>query len=169
MPGSQERLKDETEQLQCFLDGELLPHEAAAVRARLAESPELRCRLRELQRVGELVRLWAGDAQGRAADLLEPTLGRVKQAERERARHTGLVFTLAALLVAALPWAGQARLALPAPAQGAAPALPQPAAIERLEAGDKHAQVFVVGGGSTPVVWLADEAGEDAAADQDPG
>lgn len=44
---------------------------------------------------------------------------------------------------------------------------PTAAAIERVEATDRQAQVFVLGGSSTPVVWLADE--DDDAEQQDPG
>jgi hypothetical protein len=45
-----------------------------------------------------------------------------------------------------------------------------PAAIERLEANaEQHAQVFVVGSASTPVVWLADDLGEGEVEQQDPG
>ena len=45
------------------------------------------------------------------------------------------------------------------------------AAIERIESGSKHAQVFVLGKGSTPVVWLADdvEAEAEAPGQRDPG
>jgi hypothetical protein len=54
------------------------------------------------------------------------------------------------------------------PAQAALPS--SAAAIERIEAGDKQAQVFVLGGSTTPVVWLADDAPDDDASYlQDPG
>jgi anti-sigma factor RsiW len=156
--GSQQRVKSTDELLLRYLDGELSAPEAERFRARLAESPELRCRLRELQRVGALVRLWADAVGQRAGELVEPTLRRVQLAERRRAQRTTLGLGLAALLVAAaLPWSGVGGHASPLVAPG--PDRPaHGAAIERIEAGGKHAQVFVVGSDSTPIVWLADEA-----------
>ena len=73
-------------------------------------------------------------------------------------------------LVVVLPFASQAHFT-PA-ARPHAPAVLAPgAAIERLEARDQHARVFVVGAASTPVVWLSDDAGDDpeAPSNQDPG
>lgn len=75
----------ETELLLRFLDGELSGAEAERFRARLARSPELSRRLREMRRVGALLRFWAEDAQSRAGELLEPTLQRVRRASLPQA------------------------------------------------------------------------------------
>jgi anti-sigma factor RsiW len=150
----------DTKLLLRYLDGEMLPGEAHGFRARLAESPALRQRLQQMQRVGALVRIWAGSAEERAGDLVVATLKRVQQAERRRARNTTLGYVLAAALIIGLPWARRAPELAAAPSELAKPA---GAAIERIEAGDKQARVFVVGSSSTPVVWLADEAQEDDA------
>jgi len=147
----------DSELLLRYLDGELSPEEAERFRACLAESPQLSGRLREMQRVGSLVRLWADGVGERAESLLEPTLRRVQVAERQRARQAVLGLGLAAvLLAAALPWSGLGQHGPVLAPFGASS--PPGAAIERIEAGGKHAQVFVVGRESTPVVWLADEA-----------
>ena len=156
--------------LQRYLDGDLSAAEAEALRARLAHSPELNHKLGELRRLSGLLQLWAEDTQRRGADLVEPTLRRVQVAEQKRARHATIGFALAAALVAVLPFASQAHFT-PA-ARLHAPAIAAPgAAIERIEAADQHARVFVVGASSTPVVWLSDDAGDDAEAssNQDPG
>jgi hypothetical protein len=122
-----------------------------------------------MQTVGALVRAWADRAEGRAGSLLEPTLERVQQAEQRRGRHASLGLALAAALAFALPWAQEARPPLQAGLM-ARPLIADSAAIERLEAGDTQARVFVVGRSGTPVVWLADDALEDdGAAEQDPG
>jgi anti-sigma factor RsiW len=160
-------VRGDNELLLRYLDGELSPQEAERFRARLAESPELRCSLREMQRVGSLIRFWADEAGQRAGDLLEPTLRRVQTAERKRARQSTWGLGLAAVLfAAALPWSSGRHGAslLPLGHQR----LEGGAAIERIEAGGKHAQVFVVGSQSTPVVWLADEA-ESEDDGRDPG
>ncbi len=168
MRGSQERLNGDSELLLRYLDGELSPQEAEQFRVRLAESSELRSRLREMQRVGSLLRLWADDVGERAGDLLEPTLRRVRVAERQRARQATVGLGLAAVLVAAaLPWSGASQRG-PVLAPLGPSSAPPGAAIERIEAGGKHAQVFVVGSESTPVVWLADDT-ESEDDGQDPG
>lgn len=159
----------ETKRLQCFLDGEMSSDEAEVFRARLAENPALAAELQEMQRVGALVRSWAADAEMRGEELLEPTLARVQNAERKRARHTTLGYAVATALLLALPWSRQAP-ELAAPHVQTESAKPSAAAIERVEAGNKQAQVFVLGGSTTPVVWLADDAPEDDVRDhQDPG
>lgn len=155
--------------LQRYLDGDMSAAEAEQFRARLVESPALRRELAELKRVGAALRVWSSAAEARAGHLLEPTLRRAQQQQRKRARHSALCCVLGGLLLVALPWArhgGSAALAPNLRSLGA----PLGAAIERVEATDQQAQVFVVGSSSTPVVWLADAAQEDdEAAEQDPG
>lgn len=159
----------DTKRLHCYLDGEMSRDEAEAFRARLVENPALCEQLQEMQRVGALVRGWAAVAGARGAELVEPTLNRVQNAERKRARQTTLGYAVATVLLLALPWSRQAP-ELAAPAAPAQAAKPSAAAIERVEAGDKQAQVFVLGGSTTPVVWLADDAPDDDAQEQqDPG
>jgi anti-sigma factor RsiW len=156
--------------LQRYLDGDLSRVEAEALRARLARSPELCHKLAGLRRMSGLLQLWAEGTQRRAADLVEPTLRRVQAVEQKRARHATLGFALAAALVAVLPFASQAHFT-PAARLHAPAVLAPGAAIERIEARDQHARVFVVGAAGTPVVWLSDDAGDDAEApsNQDPG
>jgi len=163
MRGSKERVNAETERLLRYFDREMSAGEAEAFRARLAESPELSRQLQEMQRVRALVRGWAAATEVRGADLVEPTLTRVHEAERKRARQTTLGYAVATSLLLLLPWSRQAEL-------GSAPqtqvAKSPSAAIERIEAADQQAQVFLLGGSSTPVVWLADDAADDDEADQ---
>ena len=162
-------MNTDTKRLLCYLDGEMSGEEAEAFRVRLAESPELARKLQEMQRVGALVRGWAAAAEERGAGLVEPTLVRVQNAERKRARQTTLGYAVATALLLVLPWSRQAP-ELAAPIAQAEAAKPSAAAIERIEAGDKQAQVFVLGGSTTPVVWLADDVPDDDAAEtQDPG
>jgi anti-sigma factor RsiW len=165
-------MSDDCVLLQRYLDGDLTPLETEQLCARFAHEPELSRELGELRRVGGLLRLWADDVQ-QGASLVEPILRRVQLAERQRARYAARGFALAAALVVALPFASLSRLAVaPAPALAAFALASWPgAAIERIEPGDTHAQVFVVGATSTPVVWLSDETGDDVDAliDQDPG
>ena len=166
MRGSKERVNADTKRMLCYLDGEMSTEEAEAFRARLAESPALRAELQEMRRVGELVRGWAAVVETRGAGLLEPTLARVQNVERRRARQATLGYAVATALLLMLPWSRRAP-DLAAPVQ-----LPEPsaAAIERIEAGDKEAHVFVLGGSTTPVIWLADDAvDDDASEQQDPG
>lgn len=172
-------MSDDSVLLQRYLDGDLTPLEAAQLRARFAHEPELSQQLGELRRVGQLLRLWAQDVQP-GASLVEPTLRRVQLANQHRARLATLGFAVAAALVVTIPFASQARLSRsaesPTPARAvhstraAGADVSVGAAIERLETAE-HAQVFVVGATSTPVVWLSDETAEDAGAfvDQDPG
>jgi hypothetical protein len=158
----------DTQLLLRYVDREMSPDEAEGFRARLAESAALRQELLEMQRVGTLVRRWASTAEARAAGLVEPTLARVRDAERKRSRHTTLGYAVLAVLLAALPWSRR----LPELSTAERPMVvvaPTGAAIERLEAVDKQAQVFVLGASSTPVVWLADDAPDEDASDQDPG
>lgn len=164
MPRSEERVNVEAMRLQRYLDGELTPDEAATFRARLAESPELRRELEQLRRVGAAVRVWSDTVETGAADLLQPTLARVAHSDRKRARQGLVGYALAAVVLVALPWA-HPRFE-PAALVPAAPA-PRGAAIERVEATDRQAQVFVVGSDRTPVVWLADDGAD--ASEQDPG
>jgi anti-sigma factor RsiW len=152
-----------------YIDGDLSPAESAEFQALLAQDPELERELVEMQTVGGLVRAWAERAESRAGSLLVPTLERVQRAEQRRARHASLGLSLAAILAFVLPWAQQS----PAPLRAGPmerPLVAEAAAIERLEAGDTQARVFVVGSSGTPVVWLADDAlDDDAASEQDPG
>jgi anti-sigma factor RsiW len=161
----------ETELLLRYLDGEMSPGEAQSFRARLAESPAMRQELREMQRVGVLVREWAGKTEQRAGDLVGPTLRRVEQTERARVRYNTLGYVLAAALSLALPWSKHTPLVLLEPAVPKVTAPPAAAAIERVEAHDQRAQVFVVNGSSTPVVWLSDDVqdDDDSSDEQDPG
>ena len=169
MRGGKERVNSQTKQLLRYLDREMTAAEAEEFRARLAESAELRRELQEMQRVGALLRGWAAEAEAKGEGLLEPTLVRVQAAASRRGHQTALGYALAAALVLALPWSRQVpELHAEAPrATKVTPAEPTVAAIERVEATDRQAQVFVLGGSSTPVVWLADE--DDGADAQDPG
>lgn len=166
MPRSEERVSADGKRLSRYLDGEMTPAEAAAFEARLSASPRLRQELAELRQVGAELRRWSRDAEERASDLLEPTLRRADEHERRRAWHAKASYVAAALALVALPWSGLDAKLSPS---GAPAVLPAGAAIERVEAADRHAQVFVVGSGSTPVLWLADDAPEEGAAEQDPG
>lgn len=157
-------MNGEAMRLQRYLDGDLTPDEAAEFRARLAESPALRSELEQLRRLGAAVRVWSSTVEDNAEELLQPTLDRVAQSEKKRARQGLLGYAVAAVVLVALPWARPGFEPLPK-----APLAPAPpgAAIERLEAKDRQAQVFVVGTDRTPVVWLVDEAADDS--EQDPG
>ena len=165
-------MKHDGQLLQRYLDGELSPAEDSAFRERLAASPQLQRELTELQLIGGLLRRWADDTGSRAGSLLEPTLERVEAGEQRRGRHASLGMAVAAVLLLLLPASGQGRFtprAIPVAAALVAAEAPPPAAIERLEAADRHARVFVVGSASTPVVWLADDAVESDIEQQDPG
>ncbi len=166
-------MTEDGELLQRYLDGELSPVEMSAFRERLAASPELQRELTEMRLIGGLLRRWADDAGSRVNSLLEPTLERVEAAEQRRGRHASLGMAVAAVLLLLLPGSGRADWTTRAmPAGMAVVALEPlpPAAIERLEANaEQHAQVFVVGSASTPVVWLADDLGEGEVEQQDPG
>lgn len=157
-------MSSDTELLLRYLDHDMSLAEAAHFRARLAESPALRRELAEMRRVGALVRLWAEDAEGRAEPLVESTMRRLEDSSRRRGRYASLGYVLAAVMLVALPWSRGTEVhkleAPPAPA----------AAIERVEATDQQARVFV-GSSGTPVVWLADDVQEDDADEheQDPG
>jgi len=159
---------EESKLLLRFVDGEMSAEEAQKFRARLAESPALRQKLQDMRRVGALLRVWANGVEPRAEKLVEPTLLRVRQTARRSAFAAGSSYALAAILVVILPWSQRApEFLTPAPASEQAPA---GAAIERIEAGDRQAQVFVVGTSSTPVVWLADDTqDDDDSHEQDPG
>ena len=161
-------MTEESKLLLRFVDQEMSVDEAQKFRARLAESPALRQKLQEMRRVGALLRVWANRVEPRAEKLVEPTLLRVRQAERRGAFAAGLSYALAAALVVVLPWSQRAP-EFPSPAPAADRAVG--AAIERIEAGDRQAQVFVVGTSSTPVVWLADDTqdDDDDPHEQDPG
>ena len=58
-------MNDVAELLSLYVDGELSAADAATFRARLANDAELRRQARALQRIGELLRLWADDAHAR--------------------------------------------------------------------------------------------------------
>jgi anti-sigma factor RsiW len=160
-------VNDDFTQLCRYLDGDLSPEEAQRFQQRLAQSPELSRQLAEQRLLGNLVRRWSISTEERAADLLEPTLVRVREAQRARVRRTHLGYALAAMLVLALPWSRRPPELGSAPAAVAAPV--SSAAIERVEAPDRQAQVFVVGRSATPVVWLADDAQDDDETHQGPG
>lgn len=156
----------ETEQLSRYLDGDMTPAEVATLQARLRESPGLRRELAELGAVGAALRQWSRGVEARAGGLLEPTLKRVRKDAQRRALHARAGYVGAALLLVTLPW-GRVDLDL---LRSGALLPPAAAAIERVEATDRRAEVFVVGRANTPVLWLADDAPEDgAAAEQDPG
>jgi anti-sigma factor RsiW len=168
---SKQRLNDDSEQLQRYLDGELSPEQARAFQERLSASPELQRDLTEMQLIGGLLRRWAEDAEHRAGPLVEPTLLRIETVEQRRSRHASLGMAVAASLLLLLPASGGdgwpsriAPLSVGSPPGGAAPA-----AIQRLEVAGQHAQVFIVGSASTPVIWLADDAAEDENELQGPG
>lgn len=164
-------MTEDSEQLQRYLDGELTPEQARAFQDRLAASPELQRDLTEMQLIGGLLRRWADDAEHRAGPLVEPTLLRIETVEQKRSRHASLGMAVAALLLWLLPASGSdswPSRVVPVAIDTLPPLFP-PAAIERLEAGDQRAQVFLVGSASTPVVWLADDAGEDETELQGPG
>ena len=169
MRGSKERVNSEAKRLICYLDGEMSSDEAEEFRSRLADDPALGKQLQEMQRVGVLVRGWAAMAEVRGAELLEPTLARVQNAERRRARQTTVGYAIATAFLLVLPWSRQPpELATNTPQTASKHS--SAAAIERIEAGDNQAQVFVLGGSTTPVVWLADDAPDDDAPYlQDPG
>lgn len=165
-------MTDDSEQLQRYLDGELSPEQVCAFQERLSASPELQRDLTEMQLIGGLLRRWADDAEHRAGALVEPTLQRIETVEQRRSRHASLGMAVAASLLLLLPASGRdgwpSRVA-PVSASSAPCAAPPAAAIERLEAVGQHAQVFIVGSASTPVVWLADDAAEDENELQGPG
>ena len=163
-------MSPETQRLLRYLDREMSRDEAEHFRARLAASPALRQKLQEMRHVGTLVRRWASASEARAAELVEPTLLRVRAAERKRRQQTTLGYALAALLLVGLPWRQRAA-ELTAPVVGLnVAAQPAGAAIERIEAVDKQAQVFVLGSSRTPVVWLADDVTDDETTEpQGPG
>lgn len=164
MHGSEERVNPQTKRLLRYLDREMSAEEAEGFERCLARSAELRRELAELRRVGAFVRSWAASAEARGAELLEPTLVRVKDAERKRSRQAMLGYGLAAALLVVLPWS---RHAPELTHFGQRSEVTSPgAAIERLEAADTRAQVFLVGSSSTPVVWLADDAPDDDASEQ---
>jgi anti-sigma factor RsiW len=165
MRGSEERVNLQTKRLLCYLDHEMSAEEAEAFQKTLDQSPELCRELSEMQRVGTFVRGWAATAEARGGELLEPTLARVKDAERKRSRQATLGYALAAALLVVLPWSRHAP-ELTLPVSHSEVRLSPGAAIERLEAADTRAQVFVVGSSSTPVVWLADDAPEDDSSEQ---
>jgi anti-sigma factor RsiW len=162
---------EDSELLQRYLDGDLSPEQGRAFHERIASSPELQRELTELQLVGSLVRGWAQETGERAASLVQPTLSRVEEASAQRTRHASLGMAVAAVLLLVLPSSGQEALWLRSSQTAITPRqeLAPPVAIERLEAGEGHAEVFVIGQASTPVVWLADEGLDEPSADQDPG
>jgi anti-sigma factor RsiW len=171
MPRSKERVTEDSEQLQRYLDDELSPEQTRAFQERLAASPELQRDLTEMQLVGGLLRRWADDAERRAGSLVEPTLLRIEAAEQKRSRHASLGMAVAAVLLLLLPASGRdgwPSRVVPS-AVNELPQLAPPAAIELLDAGEQHAQLFVVGSASTPVVWLADDAAEEETEQQGPG
>jgi hypothetical protein len=165
MRGGQERLSPETQRLFRYLDREMTRDEEDAFCARLADDPCLRQQLDEMQRVGAMVRLWSSAAEARAGELVEPTLSRVSEAAQRRGRRANVGYALAAVLLIALPWSRRVPLLLGPVSQSLA-VPPSAAAIERVEAADQQAQVFVLGTSRTPVVWLADDASDDETTEQ---
>lgn len=161
-------MNDDFSQLCRYLDGDMSPEEAQLFQQRLAQSAELSRQLAEQRLLGNLVRRWSISTEDRAADLVEPTLLRVQEAQRARARRTHLGYALAAVLVLALPWSRRPPELASAPAAALAAPVSS-AAIERVEAPDRQARVFVVGSSATPVVWLADDAQDDDETNQGPG
>lgn len=163
-------MNEETSLLLRYADGELSVDEARKFRARLAASPALRKKLQEMRRMGGLLRVWAKGVEPRAANLVEPTLLRVHQAQRRSARAATWSCALAAALIVVSPWSQRPAQPSP-PARSSEPVAPAAAAIERIDAGDTQAQVFLVGSSSTPVVWLADDAQDedDESVEQGPG
>lgn len=169
MRGSQERVTPRTKRLLRYLDREMSAEEAKGFEQSLEESSELRRELAEMQRVGAFVRGWAASVEARGAELVEPTLLRVKQAEKTRSRQATLGYVLAAALLVVLPWSRHTP-ELSLPHQHSSVVTRPGAAIERLDAADTRAQVFVIGSSSTPVVWLADDAPDhDSSEPQGPG
>lgn len=164
MRGSEERVNPQTKRLLRYLDREMSAEEAEDFEHSLAESPQLRGELAELRRVGAFVRSWAASVEARGDELLEPTLVRIKDAERKRSRQATLGYALAAALLVAMPWSRRA----PEPMHGNwhGEVTSPGAAIERLDAADTRAQVFLVGSSSTPVVWLVDDAPDDDSSEQ---
>ena len=82
MRGSPQRVND-AELVSLYVDGELSPADAESFRVRLVTDGALCRQARALERIGELLRSWAHDAQQRAGDLVEPTLERASEAERQ--------------------------------------------------------------------------------------
>jgi anti-sigma factor RsiW len=110
MRGSKERVNAETKRLLRYLDHEMSADEAEAFRVRLAESLELRRQLDEMRAIGSLVRGWAASAEARAAELVEPTLVRVQEAERKRARQTTLGYAIATAIFSCCHGRGRRRM-----------------------------------------------------------
>ena len=160
----------ETELLLRYFDRELSPAEAERFRARLVASPQLRRELREMAKVGALLRAWSGAVEARGAGLLEPTLSRVHAANRSRPGYAALGVGIALLLLLALRGSSASLTAAPRVEHLEPAHFLAGAAIERVEAKDQPARVFVVGRTSTPVVWLVDDPQEeDGSPEQDPG
>lgn len=155
-------MTSDSERLLRYLDGEMSALEAQRFRARLAETPALRQKLAEMQRVGEFVRLWASRAEGRAGNILEPTLARVAREEKRSARMFSLAFAVTLVLIALSPWSRPPGLVQPPGLVEHTPLRERAgrvgsAAIERIDSGAQQATVFVVGTNATPVVWLSDD------------
>lgn len=166
-------MTSDSELLLRYLDGEMSPLEARRFRARLVETPELCERLAEMERVGNLLRFWAGHTANRAPDLLEPTLSRVAAVEKRSLRFFSGALGLSLLLIALAP-RSSAPEALPTQvlSSGSAHLGTQAlgnAAIERLDSGAQQATVFVLGKSATPVVWLSDDIDTDAPSAPGPG
>ena len=107
-------MTSDSESLLRYLDGEMAAPEAERFRARLAETPALRLKLLEMERVGDLVRLWARNAEGRSGELLEPTLSRVAEEEKRSVRLFSGAFAVALVLFALLPWSSSTKFLQPA-------------------------------------------------------
>ncbi len=74
-------MNEDAQLLSRYVDGELSAAEAEGFRARLAADAALGRQALALQRIGALLRCWAGEAQARCGDLVEPTLERVRTAQ----------------------------------------------------------------------------------------
>lgn len=159
-------MNEQTRLLLRYIDREMSAAEAERFRARLMRSPELSRELYQMQQVGLLLRHWSKTAEARADELLEPTLERIRRSERPRPRASWLAYGLLSLPL----------LLLRASASDQETPVPNlahvsvGAAIERIEASQRQARIFVVGSSETPVVWLSDEDREDEeSSERDPG
>jgi hypothetical protein len=157
-------VNEQTRLLLRYIDREMSAAEAERFRARLVQSPELSRELRRMQQLGVLLRHWSETAESRADDLLQPTLERIRRSERRRPRASWLAYGL--LLLPLLRASTSNQDAPPPPPTLAHVSVG--AAIERIEASQRQARVFVVGSSETPVVWLSDDE-DEGYSDRDPG
>jgi hypothetical protein len=160
-------------------DGEVGPEQSARLRAEAAADPVASAKLRDLGRVGDLVREWA-EARSQGFDVADAVMARldVPVPRRSRVVELWLPAAAAVALAAAVLFVvttretgveGSAPPVALGPGCGdrelgeALPALPSPepsVAIESVDFGEKQGTIFMVGGegGDTPVIWLTDSA-----------